>query len=293
MIRSNYDCFNLHIEIIDLNPDTPIKRSISYEGDDNLSRYVYLRTTIQSGDYFKLRTTSENCNISVYSKYNDIPEISKYDYVTIGGTNITDHHIISPSKGVWIHGITSSVNCTFTSSYTMNKFCPLDCSGHGTCNYTLGICKCLDNYTGDDCSIPVYTLKTQTPFSNVSISGKYTYYKMEVDSNIIDVEIIRDIDDNTCDAYLGYNFLPTLSNYTYMLEHSINSKNLSIHIDNPSRGTWYIAVWGCREYNYTILPVFSNMCPNNCSGHGTCKNGVCSCNTHYTSHDCSKCMYTI
>lgn len=30
--------------------------------------------------------------------------------------------------------------------------CPNDCSGHGTCEASTGICECSGKFTGDDCS---------------------------------------------------------------------------------------------------------------------------------------------
>jgi hypothetical protein len=28
-------------------------------------------------------------------------------------------------------------------------------------------------------------------------------------------------------------------------------------------------------------------CPNNCNGHGTCKQGICTCTGGFTGNDCS------
>jgi hypothetical protein len=34
------------------------------------------------------------------------------------------------------------------------------------------------------------------------------------------------------------------------------------------------------------------LCPNDCSGHGTCYNRDCACNTGWSGDDCSICAYS-
>ena len=42
-----------------------------------------------------------------------------------------------------------------------------------------------------------------------------------------------------------------------------------------------------KEPESTITEIEKNLCPNDCSGHGQCVNGTCTCDRGYGTEDCS------
>jgi hypothetical protein len=76
---------------------------------------------------------------------------------------------------------------------------------------------------------------------------------------------------------------PTL---LYTLEDSFNQKEIIINSKKASlvfSADGYYQAMGF-DISYSVV---STACPNACSGHGTCSNGVCNCDSGYYTQDCS------
>jgi hypothetical protein len=89
--------------------------------------------------------------------------------------------------------------------------------------------------------------------------------------------------------YVSRNAYPTVLTYDYANFSSNPPGTQEVDIVYPNVGNWEILVTAAANANatFSILGSAISACPNNCSNHGVCKSGVCSCTAPYTLADCS------
>lgn len=76
---------------------------------------------------------------------------------------------------------------------------------------------------------------------------------------------------------------------------------MQIKFNSTQVGTYYLGVYGFSTCSYIVKAVLTGFssflshktnsyigsCPNDCSGHGSCLNGVCVCSGAWAGSDCS------
>jgi len=131
-----------------------------------------------------------------------------------------------------------------------SQSCPEDCNSHGTC--VQGSCVCTARWTGPSCSAPV-----QCP-RNCSNAG----------------QCIGGVCH--CNLRRGGADCSITERCSQMCQHG------------SCRGA--NSTWPCVcESNAWSGPYCSERrvaCPNDCSNHGTCREGLCSCDTGFMGDDC-------
>eukprot|EP00301_Raphidiophrys_heterophryoidea_P017929 c2927_g1_i1.p1 GENE.c2927_g1_i1~~c2927_g1_i1.p1 ORF type:complete len:1281 (+),score=293.26 c2927_g1_i1:56-3898(+) len=130
--------------------------------------------------------------------------------------------------------------------------CPGNCSRHGVC--VEGICKCNAGWAGDACMSVLPTCPR-----NCSRSGECV--------------------DGVCKCDLGH-FGADCSNTEVCTDKCVHG-----HCTGANE-TWPCScdsfVWAGRYCSEAV-----NYCPNQCSGHGLCDNGICNCDSNHEGFDCS------
>ena len=98
-----------------------------------------------------------------------------------------------------------------------------------------------------------------------------------------------------CATLPGINIQTYIDNCIIDLELSLGDTRFTIDAVNALQAAC-IAVAGSNPSTWIMLPdgsygpppnITNNVCPNSCSGQGTCQMGVCICNSPYTLQDCS------
>ncbi|KAN0041063.1 hypothetical protein ACTFIV_003599 [Dictyostelium citrinum] len=150
--------------------------------------------------------------------------------------------------------------------------CSTNCNeplGNGRCNTTAGSCKCINEYTGHDCSIPNQFITSVSP---VPITG-----------GVVNIWGWFGTSNEELSIKIGQQIC------TY---HFISSDFINCTLDAGS-GTQSITLTqngitytGINMFHYTEL---TYSCPKDCSNNGKCNTatGQCKCNSGWAGFDCN------
>ncbi|XP_049851904.1 uncharacterized protein LOC126328048 [Schistocerca gregaria] len=164
--------------------------------------------------------------------------------------------------------------------------CPNDCSHHGRCDPTTGLCQCDASYRlNPDCSVGVFDLKPNTTVSG-TLDTNLVYYKLNNTEARIRIHVDVSLSNISYTVLVGYNTLPTINRYlTGCLSLSLTPCSLSI--DYPVTGDYYIGIYSAPSLNYNLSATCGPFCLNSCSNNGVCQqNSTCSCLPYYSGTDC-------
>ena len=183
------------------------------------------------------------------------------------------------------------------------KPCPKNCSGHGTCH--AGKCVCNKGFAGVGCQRvscprgpgdsgecsghgicinrhkldPFSEDSTTTTTTTTSTTAKIA----EADMFIYPINPLENASNqsNASKNTGGQTTLPPA-----MVENKMKSTTAKV-VKSTTLSPGSFACFCSPEYS-GIACARKNQCPNGCSKHGVCSNGLCECDNGWTSHDCSK-----
>ncbi|XP_049849054.1 uncharacterized protein LOC126317121 [Schistocerca gregaria] len=163
------------------------------------------------------------------------------------------------------------------------------CGSHG--KYAYNACQCDPGWYGSTCDTFVNELSFGQLYSSTSSDSKWDYWVFDA-NKIIEQEIVFEVKQQQtdsagsgdCDTYILRNALPNFYVYDYR-DTSIRPV-ATYSVKNPS-GKYFVGVTGFLKCKYTIVVSSSVACANNCSGHGTCKDGACVCDKPWQGEYCN------
>ncbi len=177
------------------------------------TRYYYLEVPENALD-LKVNLTGMNGDLDLYTRYNHRPTANTYDCrpYLVAGKNETCS-FSSPQAGIWyfsVNGYTSG-SATLTASYSMLSS-PMELENHTTLPLTLE-------------------------------AGENEYFTIHVPADVTSLSVDLTNMNGDLDLYTRYGDFPDETEYECRPYLSIGSPETCLH-QNPSTGTWYIAVNG-------------------------------------------------
>ncbi|KAM9979423.1 hypothetical protein ACTFIY_008670 [Dictyostelium cf. discoideum] len=205
---------------------------------------------LDSSDFFTIQATP--IQTIPIQKLENLENTNTFDLLTLN-TN---------SKTTRVYINSSSIN---------DKICKNDCTDndHGICNLYLGICVCLNDFIGEDCSITNFFITSVQP--STTNGGEAIFFGSFLDStNNISLTI------GGVDCQITFNSIGTIK---CIAQPGNGIKTVILKQNNK-------IFTGVGIYKYIELSI---PCPNKCSNNGFCNSttGICKCNNRYTLYDCS------
>ncbi|KAM9971228.1 hypothetical protein ACTFIW_011204 [Dictyostelium discoideum] len=249
---------------------SPIISSVNFLNNNNLQ---------VNGSYFSSYLGHVSQTITISNLIFEILDSS--DFFTIQATPIQTIPIEKLENTNTLDLLTLNTNSKITrvyinSSSINDKTCKNDCTDndHGICNLYLGICVCLNDFIGDDCSHSNFFITSVQP--STTNGGEAIFFGSFLDST------------NTISLTIGGIDCPV----------TFNSSDTIKCIAPPGNGIKTVILkqndkifTGIGIYKYIELSI---PCPNKCSNNGICNSttGNCKCNNGYTLYDCSALLNT-
>ena len=173
------------------------------------------------------------------------------DYAYYNGTSMATPHVTGVAALVW----SNAPECTADDIRNALASTALDINAEGKDNYTgYGLIQAADavDYLGSDCAGNTQGTPKKAPDSLsekfISVSKKsWVYYELNVPANASNLTVTTSRGLGDVDLYVNHDAQPGLNTYQCRSYQEGNDESCSIN--NPSKGTWYIGVYG---YKFSI-----------------------------------------
>jgi hypothetical protein len=272
-----------------------LRPDVSVNGNVTIRKWVYyfINVTSQTNTLvFALNQSRADIDLDLYVRFGNVPTLDQWDYRDINMVQNFTLTILNTQVGVYYAGIYGYTAGSFSLKASVSANCLNQCSKHGLCSGTT--CNCNSGYSGRECENMNVPLTIKTPVSGYAGTGAWNYYFFQTTSiATLSVTVVQTGPSGDCDLYARANSKPAITQYDYF-DNGIKV-NYTLDIPNPGESIWYFGVYGYTACDYSITVDVTNACPGTpvCSGHGTCSNGYCICNSGYSGDDCSSSLVTL
>ncbi len=236
-------------------------------------------------------TSSKSDRCIFFVQRDDYPQKGKSILHDYSLDKVVEMEVEKAKEGKWYLGAFGKHWCEFTLTVAVEaaSSCPKDCHSHGNC--VKEKCVCHDGFAGESCQFSYKNLTSDVSQSGSVSESTWAYYAFSLTEQSFLEVIVTEVSShpsNDCDIFLSMDHPPTQFDWEY--SNITEGPVSTISLPHAVKGKYFLGVLGFSNcvYNVTshIVPLSSSSCHGQCSLHGDCVRGVCTCRAGFVGELC-------
>jgi len=228
----------------EMSPELQIGRHVTGQLCPDGFNYFHVNTFSTNNLVISVDQSASIGDCDIYVLAGEKPNRTHFDFSNTGMGNVSVITIPNPLVQTYYIGVFGFRECIYELWVNQNANCPLNCSGHGTCN-TNGVCDCSEGWTGDVCNTPLIYLNSGNSAEGYTTLTTWVYYQFSANSQFATFQVLETSTSGQVWLYVSLNGYPTLQNYDSSETSNTNTfHQIEVKHTSQAARTYFVGVYG-------------------------------------------------